>query len=75
MTMNIESHLEDDWESFLVGGESKLNEDTCDNRDIMGVVPKSTSLYISTKTKILFMNSRNIFNQSIRTIMAVKFSA
>lgn len=57
MTMNIESQLEDDWESFLVGGESNSGEDICDNRDIMGVVPKSTSLYISTKTKILFMNS------------------
>jgi hypothetical protein len=71
--------IEDDWETFLQQGE--YENDTCDSvndeslfienkeenpqlNDVKNI-PKCTSLYISTKTKISYLNKTNIDIKSI----------
>lgn len=65
--MDTMNDIDDDWQSFLVGGDDTDN--IIDSRPTEfrtnGIIPKSTPLYISTKTKILFMNTpvdlKNVF--------------
>ena len=49
--------LDNEWEKFLNGGE--IN-DTDDNDDELGDAPECEDLYISTKTKLLYLNQSNI---------------
>ena len=60
--MEFNTTLDDDWENFLENGvESYENENENEITNSIleenGKIPKSTELYISTKTKILYMNS------------------
>lgn len=47
--------LEDDWENFLNSGELEITSRNYDETNY-DKVPKSSDLYISTKTKIVYMN-------------------
>lgn len=51
--------LDDDWENFLEDNlvNTIRNEETHDN---ITIIPKSSALYISTKTKITYLNVNNI---------------
>ena len=60
--------IDDDWENFLENGIDGIETfETNNNNNIQNIqnnvfndetnIPKSTELYISTKTKILFMNT------------------
>ena len=58
--------LDEDWNNFLINNEKEKEEEETE----MGVVntplnpctvPKSTPIYISTKTKIAYLNTSSIF--------------
>ena len=53
--------IDDDWENFLENGIETFEEEPDIVNSILEEetnIPKSTELYISTKTKILYMNSK-----------------
>ena len=53
--------IDDDWENFLENGIDTIEENNIDIQNTIlndeTNIPKSTELYISTKTKILYMNT------------------
>ena len=49
--------LDNEWEKFLNGGETN---DIDDDSDELGDAPECKDLYISTKTKLLYLNQSNI---------------
>lgn len=53
--------IDDDWENFLMNGIEQFEEETKSIQSSVlhdeSNIPKSTPLYISTKTKILYMNT------------------
>ena len=51
--------LDNEWEKFLNGGEINDADDD-DNSDELGDAPNCEDLYISTKTKLLYLNQSNI---------------
>ena len=67
-------NIDDDWESFLqneydeddIDIEAKINKNNYDNNfvnpHLMDVnnIPKCSDIYISTKTKISYLNKQNI---------------
>lgn len=68
----MENELDDDWENFLCNNSSTLNLDS-DNKnnqsknslDNSKQIPKASDIYISTKTKIVYLNVDNINIQTI----------
>lgn len=49
--------LDNEWEKFLNGGETNEVDDEIND---LGEAPKCEELYISTKTKLLYLNQSNI---------------
>ncbi len=50
--------LDDEWESFLIGGTT--NDVPTSKPTDLGEAPECDDLYISTKTKLLYLNQTNI---------------
>ena len=50
--------LDNEWEKFLNGGETNDIDDKA--HDELGEAPECKDLYISTKTKLLYLNQSNI---------------
>jgi hypothetical protein len=55
---NIKMELDNEWEKFLNGGEISDTEST--ESEELGEAPECKELYISTKTKLLYLNQSNI---------------
>ena len=49
--------LDNEWEDFLNGKETHFTPELCDD---LGEAPECEELYISTKTKLLYLNQSNI---------------
>jgi hypothetical protein len=49
--------LDNEWEDFLNGKEIHFTPELCDD---LGEAPECEELYISTKTKLLYLNQSNI---------------
>lgn len=66
--------LDDDWENFIQNNNTSLHQNTIHNLsenseknslDTSKEIPKATEIYISTKTKICYLNVNNIDIQEI----------
>lgn len=65
----MDSDLDDDWDNFLCNTTSNIenNNNNIKNNslDNSKQIPKASDIYISTKTKIVYLNEKNIDIQSI----------
>lgn len=52
--------LDNEWEKFLNGGEIDNASSDDDDKDVLGEAPDCEDLYISTKTKLLYLNQTNV---------------
>jgi hypothetical protein len=60
-TKQYKMELDNEWEKFLNGGEiDNASSDDDDEKDILGEAPDCEDLYISTKTKLLYLNQTNV---------------